>query len=178
MVSLGICLLFGIAGKESAVIMLGLVPLTSWWMGGRHTHRITLVCAAVGLFGLWSVGGNIGEEVAVRMTWLPWLLIQSAATLRLTGLAFLVGIQTPDFDYYRIYTLLGWLSVGVLLLLAAVSGRLAWVRHPISYGLLWFLIAIMPRLIIQTPKSVFNEHQFYVPFMGLILAAAGIRREA
>ncbi len=56
----------------------------------------------------------------------------------------------------------------------------AWsMRHTdrlISGGMLWIILASIPRLLVLTPNSVMNEHQFFVPLMGFAFVVAGISK--
>jgi tetratricopeptide (TPR) repeat protein len=60
--------------------------------------------------------------------------------------------------------------VFILLLLMAIfwTGRRVELR-PVSFGLLWFLVASIPTSV-YTLSEVENDHRMYMPFVGLVLA--------
>jgi tetratricopeptide (TPR) repeat protein len=63
-------------------------------------------------------------------------------------------------------------GLGFLLLLAAAivvtSSRPRW--RPVSFGLLWFVLALVPTSSIIPLGEVMNDHRMYFPFVGLALA--------
>lgn len=178
-------LAFGMAGKETAAIGFLLIPLTRWAVGRDWYPSLVLGSFAlawgISLKGGWSEVIALGEVGSWMHTdWLSWLLIQSTATVRLISLSLIpfFGGFTVDYDYDLIpHTL----RLAALLTLTAIP-VLAWkVRHTrplLAFGLAWMLIAVAPRLIVQTPRSYLNEHQFLVAFLGLAIAGASLTQKA
>lgn len=186
-ISIGLSLWIGILGKEAAVVGLLLVPLVIAAQARRYRDvrpRWAVawmpagVAAAAGFAGVLWLGGvravvNIGESLDARVTALDWLLVQSAAAVRTLGQLIIPLGLTVDYDYDRVPQILRWLSVGALVWI----GWRAWLVHrtwpPVSLGLAMLLAVILPRLIIQTPRSYFNLHQAYLflPCWGLIAGA-------
>lgn len=167
----------GWLSKESAIVLVGLVPLTVL----LRTRRPMLIGGVIGLCLLGTIAldwsgvrayVNMGEAPGMQyLHWWPWLLLQSSAAFREIGLfLFPVGL-TVDYDYdlvpiaFRVVALCGLAGLPILALLV-------YRRRPlVAYGLLWTLISVAPRLIIQTPRSYLNDPHFYVALIGLILAA-------
>lgn len=166
------CLAFGLLGKESAIVGLALVPLT--WMlihpkqdyGGAFVAGLALliaVCWTHRLSASWD---------AMPQSAVAWALFQSGATVRLLTLSVLPIGQTIDFDYdalSRIWFVAAGISLAAL---AWVAAELWHGWRLLSFSLAWMLIVALPRLIVQTPKSYFNEHQFYAALVGVALAGA------
>lgn len=174
-------LVFGWLGKESAVVGLLLVPLICWaCQGWRWALGVTTVSAAIIAGGVaWQFGGLAGlvnvEIYADRVTWWQWVQYQAAAVNLLLGWAIWPTMAiTPDPDIDRLSVLSPVAGLVSLAILGAVA-LWAWRAHRlIAVGLLWCLLAFVPRFVVQTPRSYLNAHQFYVPLMGLVLAAGGV----
>lgn len=172
----------GWLGKESAVVLLALVPLTIW-VTGRRPPAVAwgygVVLLWLGLVGAWTMTGldswrgllTLGAGVPGWSSDVPaWVLLQAAATSRLLGVAVSgVGMTVdPDLDLmpwgFRVFALV------VLAGVAEVAWRVHRTRPLVTYGLTWTLLSLVPRFIVQTPRGYLNEHQFYVPLLGLMLA--------
>lgn len=159
----------GIAGKESAIVLMALLPLL--WRDRRLTlASAALMCAAV-LYAVWpSTGGELQRSSV------SWALLQTAAVHRLAFLSLLPypGSQTVDFDYAILPQQLQIESALLLVGAVALAGWL-WARRPIvAIGIAWAVIAVLPRLLVQTPISILNEHQWYLPMIGVSLSLASL----
>lgn len=172
---------FGLLGKESAVVVLGLVPLTIW-VRRRAAPKQAYGYGALALFlvilAAVAVDGreirtiiNLGEVGDMRVQWFPWLLLQSAAAFTLIGQSLSgVGISV-DADIDLIPTWMRWFAFTGLCGVAVLVWAVRKSRPLVAYGLAWALVCILPRLIVQTPRSYMNPHQAYLMLHGLILAA-------
>lgn len=133
-------------------------------------------CVLAGLgWVLWTYGNPFLTLTAWAGTtvlpWSTWIPIQATAAVRLLGLFLLPIGQTVDYDYDFVTLPIRYACVLILALPPSLAYRLR--REPlIAFGLAWALIAIAPRLLVQTPRSYFSEHQFYVPVLGLALCGA------
>lgn len=184
---IALCLAFGLLGKESAVVGLWLVPLTIVVTGARTRAERPLyaslwlpfvlaleLTAGAGMSGNgWSWLVNVGESAGVTVTALDWLLAQSAASVRTLGLLILPFGLTVDYDYDVLPMAVRWCALGVLVILPAVVWRIRR-RWPIeAFCLAALLVVILPRLIVQTPRSNLNDHHAYLflPFFGVMVAS-------
>ncbi|MGH9598355.1 MAG: tetratricopeptide repeat protein [Terracidiphilus sp.] len=79
-----------------------------------------------------------------------------------------VDTDLQSFPRFTGEALLGFLFVGLLVAAAWFTARRR-VLRPISYGLLWFLIASLPTSLYRL-SEVENDHRMYLPFVGLVLA--------
>lgn len=182
------CLAIGLMGKESAVVGLVLVPLVmAVCMAGHWRERplwavpwvpgliaAALLFVAVRMYGGPLVLVEMGEAPGVRVGAGEWALLQSTAAMRTLGLLLLpLGPFTVDYDYHVVPLVQQYLSVGGLVLLAALAWWLRTVAPLIALGLTGMLLIIGLRLIVQTPRSIFNDHQAYqmLPWFGLLVAA-------
>lgn len=176
-------LVFGMAGKETAAMGLLLVPLTRWVVGQRWEIplgvNVALLATAIADRG-WLTLVNLGEAGGMRIEWLPWLLIQSTAVVRLTALSLVpwFGGFTVDYDYDLIPQAFRLVALLTLCGLPVLAWRLRKSQPMLAFGLAWMLIAVGPRLLIQTPRSYFNEHQFSVGFIGFAIAGASLTGQA
>mgnify|MGYP001572894585 FL=1 len=177
----------GLAGaalaKESAIVGLALVPLT-WAVATGLTRQAwrrasmgAAACLLVGLVTVAPTDAQIRTLVnadlyAHEITAAEWAATQSTAAVRLMGVALTGRGMTLDYDYDA----LSWEkrtagAVGLGLCAALTLALWRW-APVVAFGLSWMLLAVALRLVIQTPRSYLNEHQFYVSLIGLVLAIA------
>ncbi len=162
-------LVFGWLGKESASVAVMLVPLTLWY---QRRHIGWLLTAGAGAVALEV--GILMQTPAwwqyMRDTPTSWALTQVTAIARVTTLSVLPFWQTVDYDYTGVPWAVAVVAIVVALAWAARHSRL------VACGAAWVACAVAPRLIVPTPQSVFNEHQFYLPLVGMALILAGLTR--
>ncbi len=168
----GLCVVFSFFGKETAIVSVALLPLLWFQLERKKPFQDARVILGVVIVSVLSlVGGLLIDTSMPLWAWIPQQLFGLG---RLMALALIPLGQTVDYDYGLIPVLTLWIvSVGVF----AVA-RFSWgIRHTmpvIAIGLLWVFAASLPRLFMVTPRSGFNEHQFYVPLMGLSIVIAGL----
>lgn len=161
-------LLVGWLGKESSVVGVLLIPLClafqrrlwPWVVLGAGVLLGAAVCSKTAVWWTYADMPSRGD----------WALLQTTAIARVTALAVLPFGQTVDYDYARVSLAWQWMSV------AAVVAGLAWAARQsrtIAFGAAWIACATAPRLLVPTPRSVFPEHQFYLPLVGVALLLAG-----
>lgn len=182
------CLAFGVwGGKETAVVGLGLVPLVialrarddrPKWAGKwlPLTVCILLVFAGVQLSGGLVELTNTGETTHVYTSADEWSRWQSAATVRMLGLLVLpLGPFTVDYDYHR-WSQGAQVACGALLVLMAITGVVAALvrRRMLTFWLLWPLLAIAPRFVVETPRGILNEHQVYLWVPGFAVSVGAV----
>ena len=169
--------------KESAVVGLALVPLT-WAMHAGFSRQVWRRVSAGGvagvLMGLVVVGPTEAqirtlvntEAYSQEITASDWAVTQSTAAARLVAVAITGRGMTLDYDYDALAWETRVVGAAALGLCAALTVAL-WRWAPlVAFGVSWMLLAVAPRLVIQTPRSYLNEHQFYVSLIGLVLAIA------
>ena len=176
---------FGVLAKESAVVGLGLVPLV-WAMRvpGWSAKTLTALGSLAFLpLGAWHYGGlsrmvNYLEGPGMTIAWWDWLLVQGTAALRLLTLAILPIGLTVDYDYDRIPLSTRVFACTALMAIALTLWRLTHTHPLIAFGLAFAILAILPRFIIQTPRSYLTEHHAYLSLAGLVLSAAAYWEQA
>jgi len=184
---------FGALAKLPALIF---APLLLVWvfLEGQHssenadarsratgTGREAAIAAApafvAGLFLYWLIeramkapdvtyGGGDAFHYALTQTWV-WL-----EYLRLFFLP--VGL-TADTDlalftsWYDTRVVAGLVFIVLLAVLAwrCASSRTGW---PITFGLAWFALGLMPTSSVLPLAEPMNEHRVFLPYIGLILA--------
>jgi hypothetical protein len=187
-------LIVGLTAKQSAVVGVALLPLVvaararpgpSWaeafeaaragvWPVVRPLVRRPLlaVVTAVGL--VLVVGGGAGNRLdpSYEVTWIAWAGTQAAATYRLWTTS-LVPIWPLAVDWDYRLPLPALVACGAILAMTAVVGWHCWSSAPLlGLALLWPIIAVGPRLALQTPHSELNEHQWYLPMVGIAFLIA------
>jgi tetratricopeptide (TPR) repeat protein len=71
----------------------------------------------------------------------------------------------------RVFAGLGFLA---LLVAAAAAASRSRVGKPVAFGLLWFLIALLPTSSVFPLAEVLNDHRPFFGYVGLTLAASGL----
>lgn len=102
-----------------------------------------------------------------------YCITQPFVLMRYFGSLFLplhlnVDTDLKAFASFNVEALLGFLFLGALVAAAWLTARRR-VLRPISYGLLWFLIASLPTSLYRL-SEVENDHRMYLPLVGLVLA--------
>jgi len=106
----------------------------------------------------------------------PWLYraTQPWVALHYFKCFFLPTDLTADSDWTPVAepfsgeALIGYLFVAVLLVVAFRASRTR-ERRPIAFGILWFILALLPTSIMAL-SDVTNDHRMFFPFVGLALA--------
>lgn len=160
----------GWQGKEIAAVGLVLVPLLWWARTGRRAWLVWvgLLALVVGCWWQREIGAMPYARVHAPD---DWALTQAVAATRLIWLVVWPFGYTVDPNV-EVTWRSGLLALGTLGGLA----RLAQKRRGLTaLGLAWIGLVILPRLIVQTPGSVMNAHQWYPawPGVALIVAAWG-----
>jgi protein O-mannosyl-transferase len=102
-----------------------------------------------------------------------YCVTQPFVLLRYFGWFFLpirlnVDTDLQPFNSLSSVALWGFLFVAALITIIWLTARKRILR-PISYGLLWFLIASLPTSLYRL-SEVENDHRMFLPFIGLVLA--------
>jgi tetratricopeptide (TPR) repeat protein len=145
------------------------------WVGAlKATLPAFVVTIAIAIL-IWAMtpstftpgGGN--AAALYRVT-------QPFVTLRYFKSFFLPTELSADTDwtvvsgFFSTEAVIGFIFVIGLILLAIWASRRP-VSRPISFGILWFLLALVPTAV--TPLAeVTNDHRMFFPFIGLALAVA------
>lgn len=190
------CFFVGLFAKESAIVTLPLIVLTDLIRSDRSKWRqelhigwylafgaalILYLAIRVGLAGYalsmegsresWRSGGP-GEMVARILLALKLAYEYVALAIYPLNLSFFRDIAVPQ----------GPLEPGVVagittvIVLAGLAIFFFRPRKEISYGILWFLIAIFPVLNLTSLNAPIMEHWLYLPLAGLALAfVSGVR---
>jgi tetratricopeptide (TPR) repeat protein len=102
-----------------------------------------------------------------------YCITQPFVLMRYFGSLFLplhlnVDTDLQPFASFSANAFLGFVFLALLLTAAWLTARRR-VLRPISFGLLWFLIASLPTSVYRL-SEVENDHRMYLPFVGLVLA--------
>lgn len=146
----------------------------SCWKATLTVIPVGIVC--LGLFKFtqmmepetWIPGGNSAYN---------YLITQPFVILRYFWTFFVPINLSADTDWTLVTSLTDYRFVLGMLFLIAFSGTIIYTSRkeklrPISFGLLWFIFALIPTSSIIPLSEVTNDHRMYFPFVGLVLAAA------
>ncbi len=114
----------------------------------------------------WQAGGNS-----------PWLYLitQPFVITYYFGSLFLPIHLSADTDWqlltniWDIRFFAGTLFIVTMLTIAVYFSKKA-STHPISFGILWFFLALVPSSSIIPLGEVMNDHRMFFPFVGLVMA--------
>ncbi|HKX54608.1 MAG TPA: tetratricopeptide repeat protein, partial [Xanthomonadales bacterium] len=151
---------------------------TAWGATILRAIRSTWACFLVGMAlflftqsmtpDTWSPGGRSALDYLMTQPYVIWVYVQT----------FLLPVGlTADTDLQAFETMLSaqalWGMFVVLLLLAVAAWAArtrAWL--PVSFGILWFLIALVPTSSVIPLAEVMNHHRTFFPYIGLVMALA------
>ena len=131
-----------------------------------------LICMILGIFvikkmsAMWTPGGTSRYAYFITQ---PFVLLHYFTTF------FLPVDLSADSDWKVINSILdiraaaGFLFVFILLYIAYIASKKPDSR-PISFGILWFFIALAPTSSVIPLAEVMNDHRMFFPFIGLMLA--------
>lgn len=114
----------------------------------------------------WQSGGTSAYH---------YLITQPFVILHYFGTFFLPTGLSADTDWVALESVMDWrFFVGMAFLLALVGIALVCTRQqrlrPISFGIAWFLLALVPTSSVVPFAEVLNDHRLFFPFIGLAMA--------
>lgn len=177
----------GMLAKEQAAMFAPLLFVYVALFEREHlldTWPAFLVCGAFGALGQFMARSFVPGGAS------RWhYLITQPFVIAHYLTAFVLPIHlSADSDWEPLTTVLdGRVAVGLAVIAALLAA--AWAAskqprtRPIAFGLLWFLIALVPTSSVIPLAEVLNDHRTYFPYVGLTLAASwalaiGIPRRA
>lgn len=155
---------FGILGKETALVAGLLIPLLLVYQDRMSSWLASLI---IGLILSIILAATIRLQLVSlpAKLWVGWAFLQAAAFVRMLALAVVPWGQTPTHDYTQLAFF--WKVLAMAGFLALAVRAWTWENRLAAFGLGWVLLTSVPRFLVPTPYSPLNEHQFYVPLMGL-----------
>lgn len=185
-------LFLGILAKPTAVMfvpILGIyILLFEWEIAVMQLHTAFGKKHAAGWIHIIVTGAlcALGFMLtrAMEPQWIPggtskfqYLITQPYVVWHYFTMLFLPTDLTADTDLkafeglndLRVYG--GLLFVAVMVLIAFTASAYRSMR-PVTFGILWFFLALIPTSSIIPLSEVMNDHRMYFPFIGLILAVS------
>lgn len=185
----------GLLAKEAAIVAPALVILIDWiwrrdgtwkeklrrnwlWYLGFGAMLSVYLLIRLGFAGyalnmeasleVWKPGRDLTLWPRILLA-LELLKSYLALALYPVNLSFFRSVEIPESPLEP-GVLLGASSLALMIVLAG----LFWSRRKeISYGILWFLISIVPVLNLTSLNAPMMEHWLYLPLIGFALAFAG-----
>ncbi len=168
--------------KETAIMFAPLLLVYLWLFddpdgersaGRRHVAVSFVLGGALFLLSramtphTWASGGG---------PWYRYLATQAFVVVHYFN-NFLLPVNLSADTDWRLVTsvtddrvLAGVLFIGLLLLLAWACARNDKTK-PVTFGILWFFIALAPTSSVFPFAEVLNDHRTFFPYIGLVLAA-------
>ncbi len=110
---------------------------------------------------------------------LQYLITQPFVILHYFGEFFLPASLSADSDWTLLPSI--WnlrFFVGCLFILLMIATAFYTAKYkdtrPISFGIIWFFLALLPTSSIIPLGEVLNDHRMYFPFVGLVLSVSWI----
>jgi len=161
--------------KETGIVGVGLLPVVVWLTNRAWGIRLAgLIGSGALMYALSQVSTlqvlvNVGEGVGFRIAAWEWVTMQGLAVWRLLILSVAPLWLTVDPPIHRDSASL--VLFGALGMLAMALLECAWRardRYPLfTAGIAWVGVVAAPRFVVQTPRSPFNEHQWYLAMPGV-----------
>jgi hypothetical protein len=182
--AVGILTLFGlgVAAKENAVALAGILLLTDWYFPPRRTWRLYSVLAPGAILAVAMVLRALTRATtagfSVRdFTWYQYAFTEARAIFTYLRLAVWPFGQSVDHDYAVSHTIGehgAWIYVLALACLVVLAVHFRRRIPLISFGLLMFLTWLAPTSSIVPIADPLVERRMYLPMIGLILISCGL----
>ncbi len=114
----------------------------------------------------WIPGGNSRMDYFFTQFYVQLLYLKNFILPTHLSADSDLTVITNIFD---IRILLGMLSVLVMLFLAYRAYKIRQLR-PVTFGILWFYITLLPTSSVIPFAEVMNDHRTFFPYIGLVLA--------
>jgi hypothetical protein len=190
-----LCAIVAFASKESAVVLVGLVPLC-WWVTrirGPLAATLTTVSLWYATGGLSTavdfqtaakysgpyigtkaagtpLGGMVDVPKLLTLHGWSWAAVQATAAWRYVVLSIWPRGFAIDHDYDHVSVLIrDWALVAWLAIPCVLWRWRRKVDPRLVFGVLLTWIAVAPRLVVPVPLSYFNEHQWRLASVGMAL---------
>ncbi len=114
----------------------------------------------------WTPGGHSSVQYLITQ---PWVI------LHYFYMFFVPNQLSVDTDWellknvWDIRFFAGCAFILVMLVIAFITSRKQQLR-PISFGICWFFLALLPTSSIVPLAEVLNDHRMYFPFIGLMIS--------
>jgi tetratricopeptide (TPR) repeat protein len=178
------CMVLAMGAKESAVVVpVLLVVMLTWFRPGgvraaaqRWRELLPLgACALLVPLLFWlsenphadTVGG---QTLPLASHWLTQLRVMA----RLVGLLFYPVAQNFDYDVQPSHGPWDGAVLGAAIVLCAIAAAAFWLRRraaPVSFGCLWFFVALAPTNPGVPFPNFMAERYLYLPLVGFALGA-------
>jgi tetratricopeptide (TPR) repeat protein len=172
---------FGIFSKPPAIVLPVLLFAYVAYFDAEGKNRwkraatAALPSIAVGALAIWLQSAMTPKSFAPStISNFDYCITQPFVLLRYFGSFFLpihlnVDTDLGAFDGFTTNAMWGFLFLAAVVLAIWLTARRKILR-PISFGLLWFLVASITTSVYRL-SEVENDHRMYMPFVGLVLAA-------
>ncbi len=133
---------------------------------------IFIFCGAAYLFvqkmesSTWSPGGTSTYLYIITQPFVIWHYFKTF---------FFPLWLSADTDWTTFESILnlkaiaGFIFVGLLLVIAIITSKKS-IHRPISFGVCWFLLALVPSSSVIPLAEVMNDHRVFFPYIGLAIA--------
>ena len=115
----------------------------------------------------WAPGGTSVAQYLNTQPYIVWIYIKTFVLP--TGLSADTDLQLIE-DYFAPKVLWGLLIISLSFLAAWFFARRR-ITLPISFGILWFFVCLIPTSTIIPLSEVMNHHRTFFPYIGLSMAA-------
>jgi tetratricopeptide (TPR) repeat protein len=171
-----------LCAPETAVfapILLAYILLFETDRRARHAIPAAILCIGYWIFQLvftWKLGEFSRGQAANYWFTQPWVAIRYFSKFFFPLHLSVDSDLAPFAHFWEPLAIAGYLGVAALVALAIVTGRKSEWRAA-SFGIWWFLIALLPSAIVPQ-RVVEADWRMFLPFAGLALAVAATASKA
>jgi|AntAceMinimDraft_17_1070374.scaffolds.fasta_scaffold06633_2 tetratricopeptide (TPR) repeat protein len=142
------------------------------WQSFIKTLPAFIVCVGLALFSIKTIGQS---PVDIGISRFNYLITQPFVIIHYFNTFFLPFNLSADTDWRCISNIfddrfiVGIVFIITMLTLSVILSKKKKYR-PVSFGILWFFIALLPTSSIFPLAEVMNDHRIFFPYIGLMLS--------
>ena len=142
------------------------------WQSFIKTLPAFIVCVGMALFSIKAI---FQSHVDVGISRFHYLITQPFVMVHYFNTFFLPFNLSADTDWRCVSNIFddrfiaGIVFIIIMLTLSVILSKKKKYR-PVSFGILWFFIALLPTSSIFPLAEVLNDHRMFFPFVGLMLS--------
>ncbi len=161
--------------------LIAFTPILLIWiyMSDYYTYwyeqwlkRLDLELFAIVSISVLCLTPNIIAHIHSNIPFFHWFSSQTTASWMLMYSALTGRNLSIDHAWWSVNFSIQLFSVAALILVACFM--IAYFYSPMIFGLGWWLIAILPRLLVPSKLGWIREHHAYIPLVGLCISLSSL----
>ncbi len=137
----------------------------------QKTYHAFIVCSVLGIFVLVM---QTKTYTPVGIPFFNYLITQPWVLLRYFLLFFVPINLSPDTDWKALNSVFDervFVGLGFIMIMLFIAIKISNVQEkkPISFGIIWFFLSLLPTSSFIPIPEITNDHRMFFPFVGLAL---------